>query len=229
MNNILANSLHWKIFQNSPFVPQKTFGYAPQSWADGFKFQSVQPLKNEVLTRQTVREIARSPQVDVADGYLTAMAWGMQGLGVTARHARSAWGNFESIRPILSRIKEGELSRREAFDAFKNTHVPGLGPAYFTKLIYFFKPEADAFIMDQWTSKAINLLATSKLVVMDGNSVSSRNKGENYEAYCVAVVEAARNIGLSGDETEQKLFCIGSIRRKPRGPWRQYVFDNTKG
>ena len=58
---------------------------------------------------------------------------------------------------------------------FTNTAIPGLGPAYFIKLIYFFKPETDVFIIDQWTGKAINLLTFSKLVVMDGNTVCGKN------------------------------------------------------
>ena len=43
-----------------------------------------------------------------------------------------------------------------------------------------------------------------------------------------AVVEAARNIDKTGDKTEQKLFCFGSINAKPRGPWRQYFFIKPK-
>ena len=43
-----------------------------------------------------------------------------------------------------------------------------------------------------------------------------------------AVVEAARNIDKTGDKTEQRLFCFGSINAKPRGPWRQYFFIKPK-
>lgn len=90
MNLIPTDSSHWQQFYDSLFVEQEAFGSVPQSWAERLDSDPVPPLSNEKLTRHAVQAIARDPKVDVAVGYLTAMAWGLQGFGPTKENAKSA-------------------------------------------------------------------------------------------------------------------------------------------
>jgi hypothetical protein len=102
----------------------------------------------------------------------------------------------------------------------------GIGPAYFTKLIFFANPRHDGYIMDQWTSRSVNfLLERSPIVKMrTKNHVDPRNDEAAYERFCCAV-EALSDllINRSPEETEQCLFSTGG--RQPH-PWRRYLLEN---
>lgn len=135
---------------------------------------------------------------------------------------RKAAANVESIRT-------GNLCRKDAYELFKKAPcgkkgsnknlLPGLGPAFFTKLIYFARPNKDGYIMDQFAAKSVNYLFENKfnfgkstsVVKMDGKSVSSRNTGGDYDNFCSAIeiVRDRLNEGgeaLSGGDVELLLF-----------------------
>lgn len=115
-----------------------------------------------------------------------------------------------------------------------------MGPAYFTKLIYFLMPEKSGtprgYIMDQWVGCGINILTDSEIVVMDKtfsikekNSkpvqdsvfiVSDINTEQNYRYYCRAIETLADITGQTPDKTECLLMSKGG--RKPF-IWRHYV------
>lgn len=72
----------------------------------------------------------------------------------------------------LNLLRTGGLSRCEAYRLFLGTGaIPGIGPAFFTKLIYFFSPTPDFYILDQWTAKSVNLLTGNWVVKMSGDTV----------------------------------------------------------
>ena len=72
-------------------------------------------------------------------------------------------------------IKAGKRDRVTAFQEFHRLraegNLKGIGPAYFTKLIYFLMPETPdmprGYIMDQWVGCAINILTQKDIVLMD--------------------------------------------------------------
>ena len=99
----------------------------------------------------------------------------------------------------------------------------GLGPSYFTKLLFFFSSDDNFWIMDQWTGKSINLLTGKKVVRFTGSSPSDQNKGGNYQAYCEEVDALATQLNTNGNEIEQRLMSKG----KPNPwPWRSHVVAN---
>jgi hypothetical protein len=106
-----------------------------------------------------------------------------------------------------------------------NNRLPGLGPAFFTKLIIFMRAIEDGYVMDQWVAKSINLLVGMNIVEMAGETVSLKNTSEKYEQFCLAIDRLSETLGISPDATEQALFSIGGKRA---GEWRKYVRDPSR-
>lgn len=129
-------------------------------------------------------------------------------------------------------IASGTLDRASAYNGFarlrKAGQTKGLGPAYFTKLIYFLTPRQHerpiGFIMDQWVSCAINILAATPVVKIGKNYlVSDRNDGAIYEHYCCAIEKLAEFFMLSPDQLEIQLMSKGGT---PPASWREHVLKH---
>lgn len=120
-----------------------------------------------------------------------------------------------------------------------------MGPAYYTKLIFFLMPRTGGcnpgYIMDQWVGCSINLLASSRVVLMDYSLMWKRFKGgvrqeasfvvsdlndeKHYEAYCCHIEEVAKRIGRKPDDTELLLMSEGG---RIKQQWREYVIQNRQ-
>ncbi|MFM0527342.1 hypothetical protein PQR11_20470 [Paraburkholderia strydomiana] len=216
---------HWTAFATVPFVEQGVFGRKPCDWAMGFGIDSLDgSLPTQVLTRAQVREECQNPAKSVLHGYICVMAWGLQGAAGRRSHVVAAWANRVEIARRLSLLKAGGYSRRQAYELFATDPIPGLGPSYFTKLIFFFRPEAEiGYIMDQWSGKSINLITGHHVVRMYGDSPAATNTAENFDSYCRVIDFLANQTGNSGDELEQRLFSQNGLHRRPRGAWRDHV------
>jgi hypothetical protein len=218
-------------FLSIPFAHQPfSYAKAPQSWVaslqlDGAVFDAELPAIAQ--TREEVRSLCRDNRLDLMYRYICAMAWGNQGPGLRHRHAIAAWAQRDRLRPILARVYAGDLDRAEAYTLFCGQGmILGLGPSYFTKLLYFFSPIETFYIMDQWTAKSINYLCKERVVPMAGDNVATRKDGDHYELYCRAVETLAamtrETEDLSGAQTEMRLFCHGG---RPPGAWRKIIQD----
>ena len=228
------NNPDWITFVATPHVHAGPVGYVPLTWASRHNLihipTSPTPLPNTNLTRAQVMQICRDPAYPVLFGYVCAMAWGLQGAQPGGyKHVTTAWRNSSRIAKILNTLRGGGLTRCQAYDLFiGNNTVPGLGPAYFTKLIYFFGSNVDGYIMDQWTAKSVNLLTGSCVVRMSGNAVYNRNKSGNYQAYCEEVDLIASQLTaiknppskITGEQAEEMLMSKGG--HNP-WPWRAHV------
>jgi hypothetical protein len=153
------------------------------------------------------------------------MAWGLQGAGPGgAGHVARAWAANALLVPKLNTLRAGGLSRSAAYNLFTGTNaVPGIGPAYFTKLLYFFMPDPNCYIMDQHTAKSVNILTGFPGIRMVGNAVSKLNKCGNYQAYCEEVDAMAGLIGVTGEEAEEMLMSKGGHHP---WPWRAHMRAN---
>jgi hypothetical protein len=155
------------------------------------------------------------------------MAWGVQGRGPNgSKPVQKAWENREKIALSLEKIRSGGLTSSESYDLFTGSNASlYLGPSYFTKLIYFFRPEKEtqAYIMDQWTAKSVNLLTGRKVVKIHNSSPLKSNSGKNYKDFCAEIDRMALLMGTKGDKVEQMLFSKGY---RPPEPWRKYVKEN---
>ena len=145
---------------------------------------------------------------------------------------------------VACELRKGNLERTEAYDRFKKLRrhdkLRGMGPAFFTKLIYFLMPQSEksarlkpGYIMDQWAGSSINLLTGEEIVLMDvqkprgsnnggGESmtkfaVSHENDGRNYEVFCNVVNWLAGHLEKCPNQIDRALVS------KSRKSWREYV------
>jgi hypothetical protein len=217
---------HWPVFRSIPFVAQAAVGRAPSDWAASHGIpQQRHTLPRHKLTRQQVRAECQDPSKSVLHGYICAMAWGLQGASRAKANVAAAWAERAEIERRLVLLRAGGYTRQQAYDLFAAKPIPGLGPSYFTKLVYFFRPDVTVgYIMDQWTGKSIDLLTGHHVVRMCGDAPTARNTGENYDCFCHVIDFIARQDGCTGDQVEQRLFSWGG--RQPRGLWRDHVRAN---
>lgn len=167
--------------------------------------------------------------------FASVMAWG----GMKYLHGRKIWQYRQTWVNLVAQLRTGKISRADAYAAFAQfrTDNPGcgMGPAYFTKLIFFCHPRHDGYIMDQWTSFGVNLLfsargepvvdmVTTEFRGVRTDTVSDRNTPETYETFCQCIEELAGRLGVEKAEVvEEWLFSKGG--RNP-GPWRKHVKEH---
>lgn len=156
-----------------------------------------------------------------------------------------AWGRMKpanitnaqnSITELVNIVSDG-LSRRpdriSLFDAYArasyNKRIPGVGPAYYTKIMYFLGNN-NSYIMDQWVAKSINLVTGQKVVTLTSNGyVCTRNSSSQYGLFCEIIDSLSRSISnikstqISGDWVEESLFSQGGTNAHP---WRRYVREH---
>ncbi|WP_145928915.1 hypothetical protein OH491_11145 [Termitidicoccus mucosus] len=222
---------HWNTFAGIPYALAGPVGFAPAQWVATHKLANVPagaiPLPTTQICRTTVRAICRNPANPVLFGYVCAMAWGAQGAGLGgAGHVVKAWANHAQIIPKLTALRRGNMTRCQAYNLFCGCgRVCGLGPAYFTKLLYFFSPTPDFYIMDQWTAKSVDLLTGNWVVRMAGNAVANYNKCGNYKAYCEEIDHIAGQLGggITGEQVEEMLMSKGGYNP---WQWRSHVRNN---
>jgi hypothetical protein len=220
---------HWNAFSKLAHMPTGAVGRVPTSFVMkhglGGKPAGSIPLPSCKLDRSSVRGICQNPANPVLFGYICAMAWG--GQSDQFGNLTDAWANSALIAPQLQLLRAGGLSRAQAYKLFTGpNHIRGLGPAFFTKLLYFFSPSPDFYIMDQWTGKSVDLLTGTKVVRMAGDAVSSTNACGNYQAYCEEVDTMALLLGIAGEDVEEMLMSKGG--RQPWA-WRQHVRKHWPG
>lgn len=193
------------------------------------------------LNRKNLLDLAKRPEAEISTTDLSAaiLVWG----GVRDNNgALLVKGGREWIQ-VGERIRAGEYTRAQAYDKFrqlkKNEDMKGMGPAYFTKLIYFLMPDSGAnpkgYIMDQWLACSINLLFGQATVKVNENvmwqsaqnirvnsTVSDENTGQDYETFCRAIeyVWGKMGAGWTPDAVELALMSKGGKRPER---WRKYV------
>ena len=154
------------------------------------------------------------------------MAWG----GQNRKHGITLFDRFAAIQPIIADMRSGRITHLEAYKRFdviwKQPGNLGMGAAYFTKLIFFCEPSHTGYIMDQWTSKSVNLLTGKDVVYLTtAGYVKKKNTVENYQRFCKYIEKLASKLYTSGENVEIAMFSKGG---RKKGPWRQYVVDQTK-
>jgi len=218
---------HWNVLQVLPYTAAGAVGIAPSDWVERLRLIGVpdaDQLPQSPLDRATVRQICRDTNKPVLFGYVCAMAWGGQGLGPTAPHAQSAWAAHADLKRILELLRTQPLNRVQAYELFLHgARIPGLGPSFWTKLLFFFAERADLYVMDQWVAKSVNLLVGRSLVPLVGGCPPRDTPSAVYNAYCEEIDRIANHLGLSGSQAEEKMMSHGG--HKP-GAWRSHVLQN---
>lgn len=203
-------------------------------------------FQDEMSKREAIFSIVKTEN-DIEKICDQILAWGGM-RGVNKRSLKSQGDN--QWLDVADEIKAGKFDRATAYKSFSKLHndgkLKGMGPAYFTKLIYFLMPDnSDAprgYIMDQWVGCAINILNQKDIVFMDSASsnrwtktgqlkpsddyqVCNVNTFENYESFCRQIEMLSDEISHKPDFTERLLMSKGG--QKPL-EWRVYIKENRK-
>lgn len=210
-----------------------TTGYAEKSKVYSDLSLNRTSLRDYILSEKN----NNTASANLYDIVVNILAWGEMSY-VNGRKALPCWENW---KPICQGLLSGELNNIDAYDAFFDAHhsgeMSGIGPAYYTKLI-FFLGNGEGLIMDQWTSKSINLIHEENIIKLTNGYVSKFADSEMYKKYVQSVAELSERLGFSGskidknNKTEELIFSI-SANRRPRfltrdehrivSAWRGYV------
>jgi len=134
-------------------------------------FPQLSNLKNSFYNRVEIKEFIQDNRNDSLLCCYLIFSWG----GMHLRHARSLLKSTNPFIEIIDLIRQNGISIDDSYDYFyklQNAGITkGLGPAFYTKLLYFFGQQYNwnAFIMDQWTSLSINFLFDQNIVKMNSS------------------------------------------------------------
>lgn len=230
---------HFQASLATELTPDDAVGKKTRKFA--LQFPDIQPdrLPEQQITRSKVFELARNDAVNTSTVCAAVLAWG--GMRIINRNSLLEDNGWLEV---ADKIRSGNLDRQSAYERFdalqQANRLKGMGPAYFTKLIYFLTPRVqqlpDAYIMDQWASCSINLLRAKDIVLMDVVSqwkrdkekretnfiVSRANRASHYEAFCEAMSLLAAQFGLTADQIDRAVLGGGSSHQD----WRLYVTQN---
>jgi len=207
-------------------------------------------LKGVPATNQNRDELLASiPSLSEEAAFFAIMAWG----GQQKPHTVSSWSERDKWLNTLENLRKGQISPVEAYDHFFRANVSGLGPAFYTKLIFFlqhdkFREGERGFIMDQWTAKSMELLHKSQQqglrlkwmsvqyktphgIPSYSAALARQNSAEIYRYFCNFVHELQRqlhhrhSVQLTTDQVEETIFAGAPKRQRPL-PWREFTMRN---
>lgn len=225
--------------------PNELGGKNVHAFASGLQNIHRNALIKDRIRRDAVFKLARNHTINTKTVCVAILAWG----GMRMSHRDMLFGEkTENWLILAEEIRRGDHDRLSSYNAFcnlkKNNNLPGMGPAYFTKIIYFLMPRSKGkrpigYIMDQWVGSSINLLCKSRVVLMDsspstlGNkkgriqkpsfTVSNKNDGHSYDEFCTKIEALSNHFGISADKMDRSLLSKGG-RVKER--WRRYVIEH---
>lgn len=218
---------NFKIFRGTYSSPpvQAPVGRAPEKILAGTPIpQKEWPghyLIGNMVDRGTLREICRDDAASERAAFVCAMAWGA---GPYLKKRIDEALSSPALKKNLGKLRQG-MARAEAFalmqDAQVQGEIKGLGISYFTKLLYFFLPEGNAYILDQWTAKSWKLLDENCPLRFQGDLPHPKTTPNEYEQYCQFVEALADKMGWENPaDAEIAMFSSGG---KTPGKWREYV------
>jgi hypothetical protein len=183
----------------------------------------------KALDRKTLRAYCRQNDVSDLETFVAVMAWG----GMSVRNGRLALRAPRTILELVGQIRYSVLDRADDYERFyrarREGSMNGIGPAYYTKLLFFIRPDQDSYILDQWTARSIHVLTGScefpRVARLPRNQarVPDTITPQDYEKYCRIVDVIAGHAGpmrWTGADVEERLFSEGG--RAPK-PWREHV------
>lgn len=217
------NEEHFNFLLNAEHVAQGNVGH--NALVFGNMVQDIVNLPNildQIFNRNTLLEICNNANYCNLTLTVAILAWGK----MRNNHAINLFHNWHNLDPIINDLRFGHIQTRgESFEVFvhhrANGNLPGLGIAYFTKLISFLNPNLNGYILDQWTAKSINLLWNERLVQIENNCwVNVNNTPQIYEEFCQRIEHLADNLAVTPFEAEERIFSVGGVNP---GPWREYL------
>ena len=163
-------------------------------------------------------------------------AWGR----MRVNHARMVLPSIMKYQEICKDLVCAKLhpvdAYKDFFVAYHSKEFKGMGPAYYTKLIYFLGDQT-GLILDQWAGRSINKLCEDQIVMLGNgeNSVSMNNGPKRYARYLEIVAQLRTKLNLQRlSETEELIFScshndesierrLGEENHRICSAWRRYV------
>ena len=170
------NKIHCNQFLTISEGEHPWTGLKPRNWwASVFGDQSTR-LEALPISRDKLKKLCANTEYSDREALAAVLAWG----GMRRSHGRDLRANIDGICNIVSGLRNGQLSKNDAYSQFFEMRhegkLRGMGAAYYTKLIFFCAPKHDGYIMDQWTSKSINLIYGTNVVDLTyAGHVSDKN------------------------------------------------------
>lgn len=203
------------------------------SWKSYYDFSNLKLDQTARVRRSDVICARDELKTETLPLVMLIFAWG----GMNRLHARLFLDAPRTWLATAEGLHSGSLSKIAGYQAFhelsNSGKMPGCGPAYYTKLLTFLpkRGAARGIIMDQWTSRSVNLLANEEIVktVKARNNkqyVHKANDSSVYGRFCAIVEDLTEIIHGNRDEAnvediEMRLFSNSKLR------WRQYVLAKT--
>ena len=218
----------WICFPNPPAQP--AVGRSPQVYLQRLnKFCGLElswPNLHPAgpLTRLQLRKLCRDTEVDVLIAYAAVMAWGGRGVDSPNYRLSLSATSRTALIAILKQLRVSTANRQDDFAAMQSAaeNIKGLGISFYTKLLFFFREKADAYILDQFTAKSTKLLFDPCEVVLNSShNPHPGNTPKSYEWFCAAIeTMGAGRIpppAWTGEQIEQAMFDVRG------GVWRKYL------
>lgn len=223
---IVFSAEHLKAFQTKAMVGEWK-EHEPAAWVESVGIPELSyGFSQQKMTRNFLKQSSVDKSVSDRD-----LLWGILAWGKMRRDAARRFAQFEESWIKVIRSLRGEnLTRTDSYNLCAETVAKnpagGIGPAYYTKLIFFANPHHDGYIMDQWTSRSVNLLVSGDPVVAmrTSNHVSPQNSAETYETFC-RIVETLSKVLVDKNPEETEL-CLFSTGGRSPAAWRRYVIKN---
>jgi hypothetical protein len=176
------------------------------------------------FSRSELRDFCQMQSNSTEHCVIAIMAWG----GAKAEHLRQFWASKGQWLHIAEQVRNENSERRIDYQRFSDLRrknaLPGVGPAYFTKLLWFLRCRQDAYIMDQWTARSVAILIPENAPMLQNKTrVSDRNSDQHYESFCIALECIAASLGVSPEKCEATMFSQGG--RNPLN-WRKFVLSH---
>jgi hypothetical protein len=183
------------------------------------------------LDRKALRDYCYPKSASEIESFVAVMAWGEMSI----RNGRHALRLKRKVLDLVHEIRDSNSDRAADYERFyeararKDGSLKGIGPAYYTKLLFFLRPDQKSYILDQWTAKSIHVLTGScdfpkvQRLQKDQTRVSDAVTPEDYEKYCRildVIAGHAQPLGWTGSDVEERMFSQGGHEPKP---WREYV------
>jgi len=212
------------LFQQYHSNYKKWSGINALNWASYVDNSASNEILNKKLTRVDLLDNEFTNQLTDKQFSIAILSWG----GMNREHGLSLFSKTEWLE-LIGEIRRNEItSRTDAYDRFYKLRekglLPGMGPAYFTKLLCFLNPKLNGYIMDQWTAKSVNLLMNKNIVKLTraGFVEPLKNDKNNYNVFCNVIDSLSDSLNIPGIDVEESLFSNGG---KNKGEWRRVVIE----
>tara|TARA_E500000318_G_scaffold61020_1_gene56619 strand:- start:2760 stop:3527 length:768 start_codon:yes stop_codon:yes gene_type:complete len=194
------------------------------------------------ICRSEVFNLSSNDDISTPTVCAAILAWG----GMYMTYHEDLFRKNTEWLGIAENIRKATINRAQAYEKLRTQRLEGslkgLGPAFFTKLIYFLTKRdhygvKQGYIMDQWASCSINLLVGKPVVHLNCQmspqkdakplsynfTVSDLNTEAHYEEFCVAMdALVALDPAYSPDMIDRAILGVGKNTKQVPN-WRDYV------